>query len=99
MQGADLEGGLMIVCDMCPDRTPATMRFLFETIDPEQPAIQSDDPFGLMALAGSMGLLSRANVRSAVSLCQEHTRTLSRNPDVARAMLEDALKANRENER
>ena len=85
----------MIVCDMCPDRTPATFRLILESIDSEKVRLTSEDPLGLEALIASMGLLPKAGFRTTVALCVEHSKVVSQDPIIGRVLLEDAIRANR----
>jgi hypothetical protein len=88
----------MIVCDMCPDRTPATMRWTIESIDPELPKLPDDDPGGLMGIAEAFGLLPKANLRVTVAACDEHTLLLGTDAEIGKQMFRDAVLANRKNE-
>lgn len=79
----------MIVCDICPDRTPAAVRYTVEVIDPEVP----DDESSLetRAVMSMLGLLQpgRVGIRTAVTLCERHARMMKTDPEVIRTMIDD----------
>lgn len=85
----------MIVCDMCPDRTPASFRMTLETIDPERPYADAEEA-EIAALARVIGLMPNVDYRNSVALCSDHAKTLSQDPEIGKVLLEDALRANRE---
>lgn len=85
----------MIVCDMCPDRTPATFRMVIESVDPERVKLESDDPYGFQALTQAMGFLRPPSFRNTTALCEDHTKLMASDPLIGRALFEDAVKANR----
>jgi hypothetical protein len=79
---------------MCPDRTPAVFRTLFEGIDPDQVKLPTEDVF--VGLVEALGFLPKANIRVSVALCEDHMRSMAENPEVTLAVFQDAAREDRE---